>query len=147
MATNTALSCVVQVSTLRAAPYSLAWGADVYAKVTAINTYGNSVESSEGNGAKIITAPDAPTDLANNAGVTDADTIGLTWSAPAVDGGNAVSSYNVLQSTDGGSVYSTLATGVATTSYTATGLTQGATYYYKVEAVNDYGAGSASTEV
>jgi cellulose 1,4-beta-cellobiosidase len=146
MASNTALTCTVPVTALRASPYSLAWGADVYAKVTAINTYGNSVTSDEGNGAKIITAPEAPTGLANDAGVTSATQIGLTWSAPSVDNGSAVTSYNVLMGTDG-STFPTVVTGVATTSYTATSLTQGTTYHFKVAAVNGYGAGAESSVV
>jgi hypothetical protein len=41
-------------------PFSLYWGDSVWAKVIATNVYGDSVESVEGNGAIIITYPDAP---------------------------------------------------------------------------------------
>ena len=58
--------CLIPISVLRASPYLLAWGSGIYAKVTAINTYGNSAESSLGNGAIILTNPDAPLDLQIN---------------------------------------------------------------------------------
>ena len=55
LSSSTLTSCTVPVEVLRAEPFGLDWGADVYAKVTAKNVYGDSVESEEGNGAKIIT--------------------------------------------------------------------------------------------
>lgn len=48
------------------APYSVAYGNDVYVKVKAINAYGSSDESDAGNGAKIIKSPDAPVNLQEN---------------------------------------------------------------------------------
>jgi hypothetical protein len=44
----------------------LPWGSSVFAIVTAVNIYGLSLESSAGNGAIILTVPDAPVMLANN---------------------------------------------------------------------------------
>jgi hypothetical protein len=58
-------------------PYSLPWGSEVYARVTAINIYGNSVESVEGNGAIILTQPDAPINAENVPAETTGTTIGL----------------------------------------------------------------------
>jgi len=55
MGTNTATSCVIPVSALRSAPFSLDWGKSVYAKIIALNAYGGSAESVAGNGAVIIT--------------------------------------------------------------------------------------------
>jgi len=48
---------------LRTDPYNLPWGSEIYAKVTAINIYGESLSSSEGNGAVILTYPDPPINL------------------------------------------------------------------------------------
>ena len=62
-----------------AAPFSLTWGSSVYAKVSATNIRGNSPESLAGNGAKLITVPDAPLLLTINSALTTATTIGLTW--------------------------------------------------------------------
>jgi hypothetical protein len=65
---------------LTSTPYSLAWGANVYAKVVAINIYGQSDESIVGNGADIITSPDAPISLAENYALRSATSLSLTWS-------------------------------------------------------------------
>jgi len=56
-------TCTVPVSVLRAAPFSLEWGSSVFAKVVAINAYGDSLASVAGNGAVITTNPDQPTNL------------------------------------------------------------------------------------
>jgi hypothetical protein len=53
-------SCTVPISALKADPYSLIWGASIYAKVKAINLVGESEYSLEGNGAVILTTPNAP---------------------------------------------------------------------------------------
>jgi len=44
----------------------LPWGSSIYAKVIAINYYGASVESDAGNGAIILTYPDAPVSVAED---------------------------------------------------------------------------------
>ena len=51
-----------------ASPFLLARGDSVYAKVTAINSYGSSVESPAGNGGVIVGAPGAPSNLAEVVG-------------------------------------------------------------------------------
>lgn len=52
--------CSFAIATLRAAPFSIEWGSNIYAVVIAINSYGESSDSPEGNGAIILTIPDAP---------------------------------------------------------------------------------------
>ena len=37
--------CLVSISTLRQAPFNLAWGSSIQVKIIATNTYGSSVES------------------------------------------------------------------------------------------------------
>jgi hypothetical protein len=71
--------CTVLVSTLRAAPFSLAWGSSVYAKITATNYLGSSAASLVGNGAIILNHPDEPLNLSNNLKVTWGTTFGLEW--------------------------------------------------------------------
>lgn len=56
-------TCSVPVHILRGSTFNLAWGSEVYAKISAVNMYGESELSEEGNGAVIITAPDAPINL------------------------------------------------------------------------------------
>jgi hypothetical protein len=62
-----------------AAPFSLIWGSSVYAKVSATNIRGNSLQSLAGNGAILITVPDAPLLLSIDSALTTATKIGLTW--------------------------------------------------------------------
>jgi hypothetical protein len=44
----------------------LAWGTEVYAKVSASNIYGNSGLSLAGNGGILVSVPDAPVNLDEN---------------------------------------------------------------------------------
>lgn len=53
------------ISDLIKAPYHHAWGSSIYARVIATNVKGDSIVSNEGNGAIILTVPEAPIDLAN----------------------------------------------------------------------------------
>jgi hypothetical protein len=46
----------------------LPWGSSIHARIVAINDIGDSVASNDGNGAIILTNPDAPYDLINNVG-------------------------------------------------------------------------------
>jgi hypothetical protein len=95
-------------------------------------------------GASSAVAPSAPQSLAATAGD---GSVSLTWSAPASNGGAAVTSYNVYRSTTAGGEGGTpVKTGVTATSYTDTGLTNGTTYYYTVAAVNAVGTSPQSSE-
>ncbi len=71
----------------------------------------------------------------------------LAWTAPASDGGSSITGYKVERSADAGVSWTVLtaSTGSATTSYTATGLTNGAAYSFRISAVNAVGTGTAST--
>jgi hypothetical protein len=60
-------TCAIPATTLTAAPFNLAWSSSVFAKVSATNVYGTSEISQAGNGAIIVTVPNAPINLANNA--------------------------------------------------------------------------------
>jgi hypothetical protein len=55
-----------------------------------MNLYGSSLESSEGNGAVILTVPDAPLNLANNVLTTSASQVDLTWNQGVENGGTPV---------------------------------------------------------
>jgi hypothetical protein len=58
--------CSVPISTLKAAAFTLPWGAEIWAKVVAINLYGESEVSEQGNGAIILTYPDSPVNVAED---------------------------------------------------------------------------------
>lgn len=85
------------------------------------------------------TAPATPTGLTATGGSAQ---VSLSW---AVTSG--ATSYNVYRGTSTNSESTTaIATGIAATSYTDTGLAGSTTYYYKVTAVNSYGTSGYSTE-
>lgn len=85
-------------------------------------------------------APAAPTGTAGNSSVS------LSWSAPSDDGGAQITGYTVQKSTDGVN-YTDQAgcTGLGVDfSCTATGLTSGTAYTFKVAAINAAGTGTFS---
>jgi hypothetical protein len=88
-----ALSCTEPISALIVAPYSLPWGSHVFTQVYAINQVGMSPASSEGNGAKIITNPDSPVNLANDPDNTTGTQIRFSWEEGAANGGSDVIDY------------------------------------------------------
>ncbi|MDD4369443.1 MAG: fibronectin type III domain-containing protein, partial [Oscillospiraceae bacterium] len=84
-----------------------------------------------------ITAPTAP----QNFTATAADgQVALSWTAPASNGGAAISGYEVSQ--DNGATWGTASTN---TSHTFTGLTNGTEYTFKVRAVNSAGSGAEAS--
>lgn len=94
-----------------------------------------------GNGA--ATEPGAPTSLSATAGDTQ---VGLTWSAPASNGGSAITDYIVeYKLTSEPTTWSTFSDGTSTsTSATVTSLSNGSGYDFRVSAVNAIGTSVAS---
>lgn len=90
--------------------------------------------------------PDQPTSLTNVPEVTQATQVGLEWLAPSFDGGSSLLDYQVWFAEQGSS-FQLFADSLPGLSYTATGLTQGVTYEFKVEARNAYGLGFFSNTV
>jgi hypothetical protein len=84
------------------------------------------------------TPPPAPTGLVASAGNAQ---VTLNWNASS-----GATSYNVKRSTNNGGPYTTIATGVTTTSFTNTGLTNGTTYFFVVSAVNSVGESGNSNQ-
>ena len=121
-------------------------GTTYYYTVAAVNSAGTGPQSGEANATPqaAVTVPSAPQGLTAT-GSNGA--VQLAWSAPAANGGAAVTSYNIYRSTTTGGEGSTpLKTGVTGMSFTDTGLTNGTTYYYTVAAVNSAGTGPQSGE-
>jgi uncharacterized repeat protein (TIGR02543 family) len=83
------------------------------------------------------TAPSAPQNFTATPGDGQVE---LRWSAPASNGGAAISRYEV--SGDNGGTWVTAATN---TSHTFTGLTNGTAYTFKVRAVNSAGSGAEAS--
>jgi hypothetical protein len=94
----------------------------------------------------ILTNPDAPTSLANNAAVTTATQIGLTWSAGAENGGAPVIDYR-LTFDQGTGTWVTYASGIQTTQITVMSLSPGNTYAFRVEARNSYAYSALSAVI
>jgi fibronectin type 3 domain-containing protein len=124
----------------------LANGTTYYYKVAAVNAAGTSPQSGEASATPqpAATAPSAPQSLT---AVGSNGAVQLSWTAPASNGGAAVTGYNVYRGTSAGGEGSTpVATNVTTTGFTDTGLANGTTYYYTVKAVNSAGTSPPSTE-
>ncbi|MFN3655253.1 MAG: fibronectin type III domain-containing protein, partial [Candidatus Nitrosotenuis sp.] len=96
------------------------------------------------NFASAAVAPDPP---ANPSAVAVSPTqINLFWSAPAYDGGAAITGYKIDYKI-GSESYTNLVQSVTNTTYSHTSLTTGQPYTYKVYAINSAGTSIASSEV
>ena len=81
-------------------------------------------------------APDPPTTFVRDEVSTTKSQVSFSWTAPVIDGGDTVIDYAIEMDSDNDDVYEEVATGVASTSYTQTGLIAGTTYRFKVRARN-----------
>ncbi|MCZ8518540.1 MULTISPECIES: glycoside hydrolase family 6 protein [Paenibacillus] len=106
--------------------------------VMLVNNAFPAIPASGGNGGN-PTAPAAPAGVTAAAGNAQ---VKLTWNASA-----GAASYTVKRATVSGGPYTTVASGLTSTSYTNTGLTNGTAYYYVVSAVNSAGESANSAQV
>ncbi len=91
------------------------------------------------DGFSYASVPDAPTAVSGTAGD---EQVALSWTAPASNGGSAVSDYEIEFSDDDGSLWTPFADGVSTaTSAAVTGLSNGTEYVFRVRAINAIGPG------
>lgn len=84
------------------------------------------------------TVPDAPTGAS---GVPDDGSVTVSWTAPAIDGGAPVTEYRVTANPGG----ATCTASAPSLTCTVTGLVNGSSYTFAVEARNEAGFGSASS--
>jgi type II secretory pathway pseudopilin PulG len=94
----------------------------------------------------LASAPTGVTATPGNAQVS------ISWTDPSSNGASPITSYDVYESTSAGGENDSgtpacTASGASATSCNVSGLTNGNTYYFTVEAVNSAGNSSPSTEV
>jgi hypothetical protein len=87
--------CTIPVSSFKASPFLLPWGARIWAKVVAHNVYGNYGYSEEGDGAIITTFPDPPINLNETYVDRSPTTLGLSWEQAPFNGGAVIEDYRV----------------------------------------------------
>ena len=113
-------------------------GVTYYYVVTALNAYGEGINSAEA-GAIPTGAPPVPAGLGAN---PDDTVVHLAWNPST-----GASGYNVKRSTSTGSNYLVVATNWPAATFDDSGLVNGLTYYYVVSAVNTLGESVNSSEV
>lgn len=118
-----------------------------YYKVSAVNAIGEGPLSDEASAT--ATAPPGPTSPSAPQNLTAATANGrgvqLAWTAPASNGGAAITGYRVYRGTASGSETLLTTLGVVT-SYKDTSTTRGAVYFYWITAVNAAGESQPSNE-
>ena len=114
-------------------------------KIMSRNYFGYSTTFSNEVLVRAASIPDSPTNLANNSLITASGIIGLTWSPGTSNGGSPLIDYRISAKT-GANAYTVLASGISTTSYTASSLTAGAVYTFIIEARSLVGYSTTSSE-
>ena len=113
-------------------------GTVYYYVVSGVNTVAEGGNSTEVSALPLPPVPSSPATLTADPGNA---TIALAWSAAA-----GAESYTVKRATNSGGPYATIASGLTATSHNDSGLTNGTTYYYIVNAVNLGGESEPSPE-
>ena len=117
----------------------------LYYRAVQILTTDYGMGSANSSAIKVIAVPNAPTGLTGTYGNTS---VSLTWTAPADNGGSALTDYITQYSSDG-TTWTTHPDGTvsATASSTVTGLTNYVPSYFRVAAVNVAGTGAYSSTI
>jgi large repetitive protein len=109
--------------------------------VHATNAVGEGLESAPSAAVTPATTPGTPTDVS---ALVRGPSAVISWTAPADDGGAAVTGYTVTASPGGHSCTTASTTAAAATSCTVTGLADGTPYTFSVHATNALGDGADS---
>ena len=136
--------CTINLSRLAGDPFNLVAGEQIYTKVVAKNSYGDSAYSDTGFGSVMKTAPDAPFDLKNDITVTSESQIKFTWRAGMSNGGSQILDYTVYFD-QGSNDFIPIASGITDREYTTEiTLNKNQAYQFKVSARNDIGNSTLS---
>lgn len=123
----------------------LAPGTEYLVRIAAINAAGAG-EVATGTFTTLTSLPAAPTALA--AKDISSTTLSLEWGLPESNGGIAITDYRVEFSSNNGSTWNVIAHDpTPALSFAVNGLTRGASYRFRVAAVNANGVGAWSTVV
>src|SRR5207247_4215939 len=117
-------------------------GTTYYYKVSAVNAVGEGLQSNE-RSARPAGVPGAPTSL--TASTSRSKGVDLSWTAPASNGGSAITGYRIYRSTSSGTEVFLIAVGNVT-SFRDSSTSKGVRYYYKIAAVNALGESLRSGE-
>lgn len=121
-------------------------GTPVIFRVAGVNSAGTgstSQSSASVTPSVPVTAPSAPASITATAG---SGSIALTWTAPASNGGSAITDYKVEYRLSNGTSWTVYSDGVGTgLSATVSGLAAGSSYVCRVSAGNSIGFGPAAT--
>jgi len=93
-----------------------------------------------------VTNPDAPVGLTENLLERTISTLGISWFDGDFNGGDYILDYRVSIAVESGT-FEIIASGLTSAQYTATGLTYGTTYSFKVESRNSYGYSALSSSI
>ena len=121
---------------------TVANGVTYYYEVSALNFVGEGAASNELS-ARPATSPGPPT---LTTAALDTTGVTLSWTTPGSNGGSAITGYRLYRGTSSGQE-TLLATVGVQMSYTDTTVSNGATYYYEVTAVNAVGESARSNEL
>jgi len=113
-------------------------------KIRAVNALGSGTASDAATAVTPSTVPDAPTSVSGTANGEITSTV--TWTAPANNGGAAITGYKVEYAASPYSSYTVFNanTGTTATSISVTGLNNGGSYKFRVSATNLNGFGATA---
>ena len=113
-------------------------------RVSAINSVGTgAVSNTDSATTTTVTVPGAPTNLTATA--ISHSAINLSWTAPANNGGSAITGYKIERHPHGSDWTTSVATtGSTTTTYSSTNLFRETWYFFRVSAINTAGTGAVS---
>jgi RHS repeat-associated protein len=132
------LLATVNGTTTTATVTGLANGTSYTFSVTATNSAGTSAASTASNTVTPAAPPGPPTNVSATGGMGQGT---VTWTAPASNGGAAITSFTVKSSPGG----LTASVNGSSTSASVAGLTNGTSYTFTVTASNWAGTGAASS--
>src|SRR5690606_8933958 len=112
---------------------------------TTVEVGGRVMPGTLGGGYQWVQAPSAPRSL--NATAASETSVSVSWVVPADDGDTPITGYLLQWATNSAFTSGLGSVSVTGTSRTVTGLTAGATYYFRVMARNAVTAAAGSTSV